>query len=480
MKMKKTLSIYLCSLAAMLATPMALEGEQQKASQKRNDPPADPPGKAGLIVQLERREDSVVNKVSNGPAVHLQGAAVVREDKNAFALRFDGEDDRLVTSNVRSLLFGKGDMTVSLWIKPVAGGIVLSEAKSMTISPRRWQYNMISISRNGILKAGVWTRQHRRSFLVEISIGKVTFGRWHHVVYRYGGQHRLLEGFLDGKRSPDRDIVALKHSPKQMYFAFGVGSSQKGGLSKTGRFFKGDMKEIRVYNRFISDKLIAQLAGKPIEAQAKPWKRSQDKYFLRPGDRILFIGNSITHMAAPQLKMLMEDIEKQYPLLAKGEDKVTMIERGSGGETCGRGAKRLRGEIKRYKPTVCVIGYGTCEAGWNSWSNRALFSCIAMCKQAGVAPVVVGPPPIYEWYKHPKVDLKKYNRHIEPIFAKCRLIAELEEIPFVDTMTAFKAVDPEENQDLMLDGIHLKPSTYKIMAEALQKTWNFGKPLVAE
>ena len=84
-------------------------------------------------------------------------------------------------------------------------------------------------------------------------------------------------------------------------------------------------------------------------------------YFLQPKDVVLFLGNSITAGAQPEMDFLVEDFRKQYPALADGDGKVKLVTAGIGGEQAVAGAKRLKALLAKQKPTVCVVCYGTCE-----------------------------------------------------------------------------------------------------------------------
>jgi hypothetical protein len=58
-------------------------------------------------------------------------------------------------------------------------------------------------------------------------------------------------------------------------------------------------------------------------------------------------------------------------------------------------------------------------------------------------------------------------------------LAADEGVLFVDTFAAFKAAAAKDGKVLTIDGVHPNADGFRVMADALQKAWGFGKPLAA-
>jgi acyl-CoA thioesterase I len=203
-------------------------------------------------------------------------------------------------------------------------------------------------------------------------------------------------------------------------------------------------------------------------------------YFVQPKDVILFLGNSITEGAKPEMDFLVEDLKKQYPELADGDGKVTLVTAGHSGEQAASGAGRLQALLDQHKPTVCVICYGTCEVTFKNETSftPAMKDIVRRLKAAKVAITIVAPPPPTpkNWRQSPW-PAEQFVIGVPKMAAEARQIAAEEGVPFVDAFTALKTVAERDNKELTTDGIHLNKDGYRVMADALQQTWGFGNAL---
>jgi lysophospholipase L1-like esterase len=202
-------------------------------------------------------------------------------------------------------------------------------------------------------------------------------------------------------------------------------------------------------------------------------------YFLQPRDVVLFLGNSITAGAKPEIDFLVEDFKQQYPELADGDGKVKLITSGISGEQAVGGAGRLKGLLDQHKPTVCVVCYGTCEI---THKNEASFTpamkdIVHQLREAKAAITIVSPPPpsSKNWRQSPPAE--QFVNGLPKMAAQAKQIAAEEGVPFVDAFTALKTLADKNNKELTSDGIHLNRDGYRAMADALQQTWEFGNPL---
>jgi len=202
-------------------------------------------------------------------------------------------------------------------------------------------------------------------------------------------------------------------------------------------------------------------------------------YFLQAKDVVLFLGNSLTEGAQPEMDFLIEDFKKHYPELAEGDGKVTLVTSGRSGEQADSGAGRLKGLIEQHKPTVCVVCYGTCEVTFKNEASfiPAMKDIIRQLKAAKVAVTIVAPPPpsAKNWKQSPW-PAEQFVSGLPKMAAQAKQIATEEGVLFVDAFTALKTFAERDNQELTTDGIHLNKAGYRAMADALQQAWGLGKP----
>ena len=216
-------------------------------------------------------------------------------------------------------------------------------------------------------------------------------------------------------------------------------------------------------------------------------KSSAGTYFLQPKDVVLFFGDSITVMAKPEVDFLMADIKKKYPDLAEGEVQVRMFLSGSGGETARYGFERLQKALDMFHPTVCIVCYGMNDTGFNLdmkvWYEPYMTKIINMLKATNTAVVVMAPPPISVKKLVPGWAGDRFISAADRLPATAELarkVAEKEGVLFVDTLAAFKVAAANGNKEFTVDGVHPNADGFRIMADALQKAWGFGKPLAKD
>jgi len=207
-------------------------------------------------------------------------------------------------------------------------------------------------------------------------------------------------------------------------------------------------------------------------------------YFLQPKDVVLFLGNSITAGAQPEINFLIADFKKQYPELAEGEGRVTFNLSGQNGEQAAAGARRLKDLIEKIKPTVCVVGYGTCEVTFKNEKDYipAMKDIIKQLSDAKVAVTIVSAPPPSpaKWPQKSPWPAEQFVKGLPEVVALARKLAEEEGLPFVDSFAALESAagtDTKDRKELTIDGIHLNADGYRVMADALQKAWGFGGTL---
>ena len=82
------------------------------------------------------------------------------------------------------------------------------------------------------------------------------------------------------------------------------------------------------------------------------------EYALRDGDRVVFLGDSIT--AARRYDRIIEN----YTLLRFPKMRVQFFNAGKGGDTAAGGLERLERDVFSRGATVAIVAFGTNDIGW--------------------------------------------------------------------------------------------------------------------
>jgi hypothetical protein len=154
-------------------------------------------------------------------------------------VQFDGVGDCILSPDIRPFLPDES-LTVELWFKAERAGVLIDERGQSPLVPG-WQFSMMEILASGDLVVGVYN-------LNPLTVGRATFGEWHHTALRYNKATLTLDGLLDGIPSAAQskgDRSAPAESGVQEILAFGLGDAANMG---SGAYFKGEIDEVRIWN----------------------------------------------------------------------------------------------------------------------------------------------------------------------------------------------------------------------------------------
>jgi lysophospholipase L1-like esterase len=134
--------------------------------------------------------------------------------------------------------------------------------------------------------------------------------------------------------------------------------------------------------------LLGALAGPTAAPAADP----PGEFFFKPGDRIIFLGDSITEQY-----QYSTDIEL-YLTTRFPAGRFTFINAGIGGDTANGGAGRFKGHVLDERPTAVTInfgmndgGYGAFNPGANKTYREKTAAMLAAAKKAGVRVALLSP-----------------------------------------------------------------------------------------
>ncbi|MEQ9814528.1 MAG: LamG-like jellyroll fold domain-containing protein, partial [Azospirillaceae bacterium] len=191
------------------------------------------------------QNDSFDVFISDGTAVTRQTiditivnntAPVVAESNS---LSFDGTDDFVTVSHDAALSFGSGNaFALDLWVKPddIAGNTVLLDKAGSLVSQSNYR---LELDQGGV-RIWSWDNAGAVSELLVANAGVVA-GAWNHIAFGYDGSgtgHLYLNGVEIGSGS---------WTPQ-----YASGDPLLLGKAVDGRFFGGELGDLRVWNRQLS------------------------------------------------------------------------------------------------------------------------------------------------------------------------------------------------------------------------------------
>jgi len=179
---------------------------------------------------------------------------------------------------------------------------------------------------------------------------------------------------------------------------------------------------------------------------------------LRPGDRVLFYGDSITEQHGWTLYL--------ENLLLWQEPTLTIRNRGWAANRAEDGLARFDRDAAPLAPTHVFIAFGMNDGRYlppcpeiADGYEAALTALARRARTLGAGAVLCSPPAVDEACDPV---LAGYNETLALLTDRCRAVAEREGVPFVDFFHPTLAAGP----GLSPDGIHPGPRGHVIMARA--------------
>jgi hypothetical protein len=168
------------------------------------------------------------------------------------ALNFDGTNDSVSVTSI-----GPVDtvsrMTVSHWLKPTVNGFSVFSAKSNAAGTTGWLFQTISTDNTNILfyDGSTGSKASTTSNLF-------TPGSWHHVVSVFDGSQvgnaNRIKIFIDGVQQSLSFLGTFPATISSTSEPFRIGGWE-GGTA----YFNGSIDDVRIYNRALSPREVAEL-----------------------------------------------------------------------------------------------------------------------------------------------------------------------------------------------------------------------------
>jgi lysophospholipase L1-like esterase len=194
-------------------------------------------------------------------------------------------------------------------------------------------------------------------------------------------------------------------------------------------------------------------------------------FFFKPGDRVLFLGDSITEQY-----QYSSDIEL-YLTTRFPKWNCFFLNAGIGGDTATGGAGRFASHVLAEKPTAITINFGMNDGGYGAFNpgGQANFAAntekmLVAAKDAGVRVALCSPNAVDRRVQERfKLYLETQKQFYEPLSG----LAAKHGMSFVDqyaiTRREFERMEKEDAKTVIPfgDGFHTSPSGGLMMAHAI-------------
>lgn len=212
---------------------------------------------------------------------------------------------------------------------------------------------------------------------------------------------------------------------------------------------------------------------------------AQNGFYLKPGDRVVFYGDSITD------QRLYTTFVETYIVTRFPNMPVTFVHSGWGGDrvTGGGGGpidQRIERDINPYRPTVVTVMLGMNDGGYRAFDPH-LFEIYSGGYQhlvdkikkdnPGVRLTLIEPSPYDDVTRAPTFEggynatLVRYSEFVKQLAEKEGALAADLNTPVVQNLERAKEIDPALAAKLIPDRVHPGPAGHMLMAEALLKAW---------
>jgi len=160
--------------------------------------------------------------------------SVTSPNRNSSALRFDGSNDYVSIPNNTMLPAGSSAYTLEAWIQPEAMG------DRGIIGWGPWgqgsSVNALRLMGNGQIRHYWWGND------LDVNVGNLADGKWHHVAATYDGRTRkvYVDGVLKGSDTPSRHSVPVNAINVRI------------GSTNNGEYFQGSIDDAAVWSKALT------------------------------------------------------------------------------------------------------------------------------------------------------------------------------------------------------------------------------------
>ncbi|MEM7235100.1 MAG: DUF1549 domain-containing protein, partial [Planctomycetota bacterium] len=300
-------------------------------------------------------EGEVQNTVPSRSKGRLHGAVTIGEGRVQQGILLDGRGSHVEFSTDTS--FGSADrFSISAWVKldGEGGGVVtkIDEPKDFlgidfTIHQRMIEVHLVK----------TWPRDAIKL----TSKPRLAKGKWHHVAFSYDGSKKAK-----GVRiSIDGEGVPTQVHYDQLSGDFANPQPWRIGRRRTTTFFRGNIDDVRIYSRVLSEPEVRVLAGNDDGLARAIAAAAKSKTDRNAADRQVLLGRLLEKDSeAAKLASTLKELEGKMPKIRRGRGSGLAERKESRrthvhlrGDFLKRGDEVQRATPK-FLPTLHVRGTG--------------------------------------------------------------------------------------------------------------------------
>jgi lysophospholipase L1-like esterase len=199
------------------------------------------------------------------------------------------------------------------------------------------------------------------------------------------------------------------------------------------------------------------------------------EFIVRPGDRVLFLGDSITEQYEYSTYIEL------YLTTRIPNGKLSFYNAGIGGDTATGGARRFATHVLAEKPAVVTIDFGMNDGGYGGFDTKRAEQFVTNtekmlhdAKEAGVRVALISPNAVEVRNVRPasREQFKTYLDTQEKFYAPLKELAAKYDVPFVDQYAVTRKVLKKIAADDAAvkpfpDGVHTKAAGGLLMAHTI-------------
>lgn len=212
---------------------------------------------------------------------------------------------------------------------------------------------------------------------------------------------------------------------------------------------------------------------------------AQSQFYLKPGDRVVFYGDSITD------QRLYTSFIETYTVTRFPRLNVSFVHSGWGGDRVSGGGggpidTRLKRDVIAFKPTVVTIMLGMNDGGYRAY-DEGLYNAYVQGYEhiiktlRGALPnvriTVIEPSPYDDVTRPPQFAggyngvLTRYGQFVKQMAQRLNLDVADMNAPVVAALLKMQAENPGLARMVIPDRVHPGAAGHLLMAEALLKAW---------
>jgi lysophospholipase L1-like esterase len=217
-----------------------------------------------------------------------------------------------------------------------------------------------------------------------------------------------------------------------------------------------------------------------LPAFAPPASAADETFFIKDGDHVVMIGDSITE------QHLYSNYVEMWTVTRFPAWNLTFRNTGIGGDVSPGGNRRFARDVLAYKPTAMTVDFGMNDGGYRAFEEPRFTTYLTglqgmadQAKKAGIRVAWVTPQPL-DTGDQGETALTGYNQTLEKYAAGVKEVAEKNGGLFVDQFHPYLAVldkaraaAPKYERITAGDAVHPGPPGQALMAYAILRGLHF-------